>query len=161
MQLIKLNDLGSGSLDLGHFRSQGSNPLVNRHMTKAHNAANRSKSQALQIQGHRQSALVWSGGIGFVVNRKQGVAFFALVTLAPIEDATFDSGCTGTSGTCQHRRLLRKIRRRAQRISNKLTMPNLLTQYGQQLMRLLGSNISATHPVFLERLSIDPLSAFH
>lgn len=105
MQFIEFDDLGGGALDRGHFFPQGFDLLVDCHMTKPQDPANRSKAQAFQIQGHRQAALGWGGGIRFVWNRIQILALLTLVALSAFNGTTFHSGSTGTSRTTQHRHL--------------------------------------------------------
>ncbi len=94
MHFIQFDDLGGRAFDLSDFFAQGFDPLVDGDMTKAQVPANRSKAQAFQIQVHRQPALGWGPGIGFVRNRIKVLSCFALVSLSSLYDSTFYSDRT-------------------------------------------------------------------
>jgi hypothetical protein len=108
MQFIQFDDVGGVSLELNDFLPQSFYPLIDRHMTEPQHSTNGPKSQAFQIQGQRQAALIRSRRIGFMGNRKKILTRFALVALASFVDPAFDFVGTGTPRAIQHHRLLGK-----------------------------------------------------
>ena len=105
VHFIHFDDLGRGTLDLCDFFPQSFDPLIDGHMAKPYDPTDRSKAQALQVQGYSHAALCGGRSIGLVSNRIQIPAAFALVALMAVDRATFDSVSTGTSWTIQHKHL--------------------------------------------------------